>query len=88
MYEKYLDKSVLIFVDGRGAHNDENYETSTSVSLVLEGKILEEAEQTLHLDEVTLLNNDLPSHIYRGSLNKGYVIGIFEKIRDGEEREE
>ena len=86
MYEQYLHKEVLVLIDGRG-YDTEGYNTEASVSLALEGVILQEDEVALHLDEISFKNGSFPPHTYKGTLNKGYVIGVFEITKDADEVE-
>lgn len=81
-FQDYYQKRVTLLVDGRG----ESYSSQErSATLEFRGRLVKESVQFLTLDDVTATNHPPVTEEdegltieTRGTINKSYIIGIFE----------
>lgn len=75
-YAGYRDMKVHLLLDGRG-YDTINYDSDANVNLELICEIRGETDNTLDLENISILNSSPKGNFKRGRINKKYVIGVF-----------
>jgi len=83
--KQYYGKEVRLLLDGRGYETGKSrgvWKANANVSVEINGTVIGETERFLNLKDVYVLNLE-PIHyeFTNGSINKDYIIGIFEGLK-------